>query len=69
MKDWSIPGSDGEPIIGNTHVPRDEPAGMVLVAHGFKGYKDYGMFPRIAVHDLAHRLLTAPRAREDRRRR
>ena len=48
MKDWSIPGSDGEAIIGNTHVPREEPAGVVVIAHGFKGYKDYGMFPRIA---------------------
>ena len=48
MKDWSIPGSDGEAILGNTHVPREEPAGVVLIAHGFKGYKDYGMFPRIA---------------------
>ncbi len=61
MKDWSIPGSDGEPIIGNTHVPRDEPACVVLVAHGFKGYKDYGMFPRIAAElasagFIAHRF-------------
>ena len=48
MREWSIPGSDGEAILGNTHVPREEPAGVVLIAHGFKGYKDYGMFPRIA---------------------
>jgi pimeloyl-ACP methyl ester carboxylesterase len=45
---WSIAGSDGEPIIGNAHLPEGQPAGVVLVAHGFKGYKDYGMFPRIA---------------------
>ena len=48
MNAWSIPGSDGEPIIGNTHLPSEDPAGVVLIAHGFKGYKDYGMFPRIA---------------------
>ena len=48
MNAWSIPGSDGEPIIGNTHLPSEDPAGVVHIAHGFKGYKDYGMFPRIA---------------------
>ena len=45
---WTIPGSDGEPILGNVHVPDGEPRGVVIVSHGFKGYKDYGMFPRIA---------------------
>jgi pimeloyl-ACP methyl ester carboxylesterase len=46
--DWMIEGSDGAVILGNAHVPAGEPAGVVLVAHGFKGYKDYGMFPAIA---------------------
>ena len=48
---WSIPGSDGEPIIGDCHLPPGKsggPLGVILIAHGFKGYKDYGMFPRIA---------------------
>ncbi|MHC5023580.1 MAG: alpha/beta hydrolase [Planctomycetota bacterium] len=45
---WSIPGSGGEPILGNTHEPAAAPRGVVVIAHGFKGYKDYGMFPRIA---------------------
>ena len=48
---WSIAGSDGEPIIGNCHMPAGIPGGplgVILIAHGFKGYKDYGMFPRIA---------------------
>jgi dienelactone hydrolase len=47
---WSIPGSDGLPIIGDCHPPEGEapPRGVVIIAHGFKGYKDYGMFPRIA---------------------
>lgn len=45
---WTIAGSDGEPIIGNCHLPQNKPMGVVLIAHGFKGYKDYGMFPRIA---------------------
>ena len=45
---WSIAGCDGEPIIGNCHMPPGKPLGVVLIAHGFKGYKDYGMFPCIA---------------------
>ena len=49
---WTLPGADGQPILGNTHVPDDSrgapPAGVLIVAHGFKGYKDYGFFPRLA---------------------
>src|SRR2546430_741685 len=47
---WSIPGADGEPIIGNTHKSAIglQARGVVIIAHGFKGYKDYGMFPRVA---------------------
>ncbi|MHC4421018.1 MAG: alpha/beta hydrolase [Planctomycetota bacterium] len=58
--EWSIEGADGEPIIGNAHLPQAEPIGVVLIAHGFKGYKDYGMFPRIA-RALADRGLIAHR--------
>lgn len=45
---WTIPGADGQAILGDAHLPDGEPVGVVLIAHGFKGYKDYGMFPRIA---------------------
>lgn len=45
---WSIPGSGGQTILGATEEPTDAPLGVILIAHGFKGYKDYGMFPRIA---------------------
>ncbi len=45
---WSIPGADDQPILGDCHLPAGIPRGVVLIAHGFKGYKDYGMFPRIA---------------------
>jgi pimeloyl-ACP methyl ester carboxylesterase len=58
--EWLIEGSDGEPIIGNAHLPQAQPIGVVLIAHGFKGYKDYGMFPRIA-QVLADRGLIAHR--------
>ena len=42
---WKIQGSSGEYIHGNTSTPSSDPKGIILVAHGFKGYKDYGMFP------------------------
>jgi len=42
---WTIPGSDGHPIYGNTHLPKEEPKGQLICCHGFKGYKDYGFFP------------------------
>ena len=49
-KTWTLPGAgaDGEVILGDAHVPDGDPAGVVIIAPGFKGYKDYGMFPRIA---------------------
>lgn len=48
---WSIPGADEQPILGNTHAPAGGAGaakGVVLLCHGFKGYKDYGFFPRLA---------------------
>ena len=50
---WSIPGSNGQPILGVTDAPDGPSAGSVLLAHGFKGYYDYGLFPVLA------RALTA----------
>jgi len=55
VTDWSIPGCDSQPILGNTHLPAPggnaEPeaaVGVLLICHGFKGYKDYGFFPHLA---------------------
>ena len=45
---WTIPGADGQPIYGNTHSPKGEPRGVLVICHGFKGYKDYGFFPHLA---------------------
>ena len=57
---FEIAGADGEVIRGNVHLPSGAPDGrvpVVLVLHGFKGYKDYGFFPfltaRIAEGGLA----------------
>lgn len=48
IKSWSIPGAEGEPILGDCHLPTGERQGLIVIAHGLKGYKDYGMFPAIA---------------------
>ncbi len=47
---WTLSGAgaDGQDILGNVHLPDGDARGVVVIAHGFKGYKDYGMFPRIA---------------------
>lgn len=61
--DWMIEGADGEPIYGTSHVPIPEyvrPQGVLLIAHGFKGYKDYGPLPQLAEH-AAQRGLVAHR--------
>ncbi len=48
MSDWSTPGSSGRPILGTTHEPHEHGGLHVLLAHGFKGYKDYGFIPWLA---------------------
>jgi len=57
---WTIPGAEGQPILGATDTPSDEPGGVALIVHGFLGYKDYGMFPRIA-RELAGAGIVAHR--------
>ncbi len=55
-KDWTIPGAEGEAIRGQTHWRAGEtPGAVVLLGHGFKGYKDYGFLPLLAA-DLAEQL-------------
>jgi predicted alpha/beta-hydrolase family hydrolase len=40
---------DGVPTVhADVHLPQGKAVGTLLVAHGFMGYKDYGMLPRIA---------------------
>lgn len=57
---WTILGSEGQPIYGNTHLPTGEvtPPGVLVICHGFKGYKDYGFFPRLADAAASAGLVT-----------
>jgi len=55
--DWQIQGADGERILGTSFVP-DRPVGSMLIAHGFKGYKDYGFIPRLAEAVAARGVIT-----------
>jgi dienelactone hydrolase len=61
---WTLPGADGQSILGNTHLPHagegHGPVGVLIVSHGFKGYKDYGFFPHLA-QAAADRGLVAHR--------
>lgn len=50
----SLPGALGEILIDVRAVGRSTPRPTVVVVHGFKGFKDWGMFP-----PLAERLATA----------
>ena len=54
---WTIPGSDGQSIYGDTHWPQDEPIGALICCHGFKGYKDYGFFPILCSMAAARGLI------------
>jgi alpha-beta hydrolase superfamily lysophospholipase len=45
---WSIPGAGGQAILGDAHIPASEPVGVLIICHGFKGYKDYGFLPHLA---------------------
>ena len=40
---WIIDGAEGQPIFGTCDIPSGEPGAVVIVSHGFKGYKDYGL--------------------------
>ncbi len=44
----SLPGTLGELLIDVRTGQRDTPRPAVIVLHGFKGFKDWGMFPPLA---------------------
>lgn len=44
---FSIPSDEGLPIRGNLDAPA-HPRALVVIVHGFKGFKDWGFFPWLA---------------------
>jgi alpha-beta hydrolase superfamily lysophospholipase len=52
---FNIPSAEGLPIRGDLVVP-DRARALVVIVHGFKGFKDWGFFPWLADHFARHRL-------------
>lgn len=59
-RSWRIEGAEGETILGESHLPQGPARAVCPIVHGFLGYKDYGLFPRLA-HELAQRGCIAHR--------
>lgn len=54
-KVFSISGRHGDLIRGDIHLPvNTEDAPVVIICHGFKGFKDWGGFPFAAEHFALH---------------
>lgn len=47
MSSFKISSEEGLPLRGVIHLPA-QPSCMVVVVHGFKGFKDWGFFPWVA---------------------
>ncbi|HEU4889527.1 MAG TPA: alpha/beta fold hydrolase, partial [Thermoanaerobaculia bacterium] len=52
---FSIDSAENLPIRGDFDVPEKARA-LVVVVHGFKGFKDWGFFPWLAQRLVSHRL-------------
>lgn len=52
---FTLTSDQGLPIRGDLDVP-DRPRALVVVVHGFKGFKDWGFFPWVAQRFVQHRL-------------
>lgn len=47
--DLAVSHAEGDLVLHcDVHVPQGRSRGTLLIVHGFKGYKDYGMFPFLA---------------------
>jgi alpha-beta hydrolase superfamily lysophospholipase len=53
---FTIDSDEGLPIRGDVEVPDPHPRALVVVVHGFKGFKDWGFFPWLAQHLCRHRF-------------
>jgi pimeloyl-ACP methyl ester carboxylesterase len=52
---FTIDSAENLPIRGDFDVP-EKPRALVVVVHGFKGFKDWGFFPWLAQRLMSHRL-------------
>jgi uncharacterized protein len=55
MPDFTIQSADGLPIVGDIDAS-ERPRALVIVVHGFKGFKDWGFFPWLAQRLTQHHL-------------
>ncbi|HEX6099268.1 MAG TPA: alpha/beta fold hydrolase [Thermoanaerobaculia bacterium] len=55
MTQFTIDSDEGLPIRGDFDAA-DDPRALVVVVHGFKGFKDWGFFPWTAQRLMQHRL-------------
>jgi uncharacterized protein len=55
MPEFTIQSHEGLTITGNLDVP-ERPRALVIVVHGFKGFKDWGFFPWLAQRLTQHHL-------------
>lgn len=53
---FAIQSPEGLPIRGNLDVPGEHPRALVVIVHGFKGFKDWGFFPWVAERLLQHQF-------------
>jgi pimeloyl-ACP methyl ester carboxylesterase len=52
---FTLDSAEHLPIHGNLDAP-EKPRALVVVVHGFKGFKDWGFFPWLAQRLVTHRL-------------
>jgi pimeloyl-ACP methyl ester carboxylesterase len=55
MSEFTVLSEEGLPIRGNLE-SGDKPRALVVLVHGFKGFKDWGFFPWTAQRLTEHRL-------------
>lgn len=55
MSEFTLPSEEDLPIRGNLE-SGERPRALVVLVHGFKGFKDWGFFPWVAQRLTQHRL-------------
>ena len=50
MKNFTIQGFDNRSMLCDLYLPTNKDATLIIFSHGFKGFKDWGAFNKIATH-------------------